>query len=63
MDPAFEDKPVETGINDRSNDAVPRKKPSRPKPPKPQKKQTPTTTISNAKPAKHQYIEPDTKRR
>ncbi|WP_338891900.1 pseudouridine synthase [Rhodococcus sovatensis] len=60
---SFEDKPVDTGINDRSNDAVPRKKPSRPKPPKPQKKQTPTTTISNAKPAKHQYIEPDTKRR
>ena len=60
---SFDEKPVDTGINDRSNDAVPRKKPSRPKPPKPQKKQTPTTTISNAKPAKHQYIEPDTKRR
>jgi 23S rRNA pseudouridine2605 synthase len=59
----FENKPVDNGINDRSNDAVPRKKPSRPKPPKPQKKQAPSTTISNAKPAKHQYIEPDAKRR
>ncbi|GHP15279.1 hypothetical protein RN2511_000150 [Rhodococcus sp. NKCM2511] len=54
---SFENKPVETGINDRSNDAVPRKKPSRPKPPKPQKKQAPATTISNAKPAKHQYAD------
>ncbi|MFI7171132.1 pseudouridine synthase [Rhodococcoides fascians] len=54
---SFENKPVETGINDRSNDAVPRKKPSRPKPPKPQKKQAPATTISNAKPAKHQYTD------
>ncbi|MBY4130230.1 pseudouridine synthase [Rhodococcus fascians] len=53
----FENKPVDTGINDRSNDAVPRKKPSRPKPPKPQKKQVPSTTISNAKPAKHQHTD------
>lgn len=39
---------------------MPRKKPSRPKPPKPQKpqkKQAPATTISNAKPAKHQYTD------
>lgn len=47
--------PADTGINDRSNDSVPRKKPPRPKPPKPQKKQEPKTTISNAKPAKHQH--------
>ncbi|MGA9874098.1 MAG: pseudouridine synthase [Rhodococcus sp. (in: high G+C Gram-positive bacteria)] len=60
---SFEDKPADSGINDRSNDAVPRKKPSRPKPPKPQKKQAPSTIINNAKPAKHQYIEPDSKRR
>ncbi|MFY2786869.1 pseudouridine synthase [Rhodococcus sp. MALMAid1271] len=54
---SFEHKPADNGINDRSNDAVPRKKPSRPKPPKPQKKQAPSTTISNAKPAKHQYTD------
>ncbi|MCZ4275306.1 pseudouridine synthase [Rhodococcoides yunnanense] len=59
----FADQSADSGVNDRSNDAVPRKKPSRPKPPKPQKKQAPSTIINNAKPAKHQYIESDTKRR
>ncbi|MFI8566067.1 pseudouridine synthase [Rhodococcus sp. NPDC078407] len=54
---SFDHKPADTGINDRSNDSVPRKKPSRPKPPKPQKKRVPSTTISNAKPAKHQHTD------
>ena len=59
----FDKTASDSGVNDRSNDAVPRKKPSRPKPPKPQKKQAPSTIINNAKPAKHQYVELDSTRR